>query len=287
MATLFAPQYREPNAELKQYMLQFAQMMGDKRTATAEQAKVKSFAESISPPDISMINDQRLFSPGGQESLQAALFDGGPAAFGQRPGQQTLSPQQILQKALTAEVPMQEALQLAQSGRKPLTPTQIAQQRSNLWLQKQPADVQEKIYRTKAGLDKPTEKQKYQNQVQYWIERGSTPEEAMENVKTASEISAGFKARANAINKLKDKPLPDQLKFWQNLQSSSQGRYFGYKGIGMKNQKVAKLAGENVKRILEEMKGISAGTGTTTAEKLRKLGTKAAYEKGKKLGYWE
>ncbi len=119
MAVLFAPQYIDPNAELKQYMLQFAQMMGDKRTAKAERGRVKSFAESISPPDISTINDQRLFSPGGQESLQAALFDGGPAAFGQRPGQQTLSPQQILQKALMAKIEPSQAIQFAQLGRKP------------------------------------------------------------------------------------------------------------------------------------------------------------------------
>lgn len=121
MTVYFAPPYRDPNAELKRYMLQFAQMYGDKRTATAERGKLKSFAESISPPDISTINDQRLFSPGGQESLQAALFEGGPAKFGQRPGQQTLSPQQIMQKALLANVPIEKAMQLARTLGQPAT----------------------------------------------------------------------------------------------------------------------------------------------------------------------
>ncbi len=122
MAVLFAPQRRDPNAELKWYLQQMAQMVGGKRKATKEQAKVKSFAESISPPDITTINDQRLFSPAGQQTAQDAWLGNDPnvrAELGTRPGQQNLSQQQILQKALLAEVPLSEALQLAQFGRKP------------------------------------------------------------------------------------------------------------------------------------------------------------------------
>lgn len=177
------------------------------------------------------------------------------AKLGTRPGQQNLSQQEILIKALQSDLSFTQASQAAQFGRRPTAP-------------------------------KPTEKQKYRGQVQYWTERGYTPKEAIENVKLAAEISAGFKSRASSANKLKDKPLPEQLKFWQNLQSSSQGQYYGFAGFEeMKNPKVAELAGENAARILEEMKGSSRGT--PTADELKKLGTRAAYEQGKKLGYWQ
>ena len=229
MTVYFAPERKDPNEYLKQVLLQYAMQYGERKRAakkqTGDRARVRSFAESISPPDITTINDQRLFSPAGQQTAQDAWLGNDPgvnAKLGTRPGQQNLSQQQILIKALQAELSLPEALQAAQVGRRPtapktLTPSQIAQQRRNLWFRKQPEDVQEEIYRTKAGLDKPTEKEKYQNQVQYWVERGFTQKEAMENVKTASEMSAGITARASAIKKLKDKPLPDPAFISSNI----------------------------------------------------------------------
>ena len=328
MATIFAPPYRDPNAELKQYMLQFAQLMGDKRTAKAERGRVKSFAESISPPDITTINDQRLFSPGGQESLQSALFDGGPAAFGQRPGQQTLSPQQILQKALLAKIDPKTAAGLAQAlGRSATTLTGQEQAKAErIGVGLLPRATQPKLTEP---FKKTSEETQRDRDIAFLNKGKGKPfqdREAEERLKALPpgnliQLTPASKKFDNIFSKLTNifvgEIKPTATRKTEKFPKGRTDKIFGQadfetlvvesikvglkEGIDSASMEAAVL--EWWKRQFEkekdqafqkfqnpaEFQQISEPTDSepSTADELKKLGTREAYEQGKKLGYWQ
>jgi len=112
MAVYFAPQRRDPDAELKQYMLMMAQLLGKRGQETKQQGQMTALAESLVPQPISTINDQQLFSDQGFDALRGNVLEGTPAAFGQTPGQ-PLNQMQIVQKGLIHGLPPNEAIGMA------------------------------------------------------------------------------------------------------------------------------------------------------------------------------
>lgn len=211
MAVLFAPQYRDPNAELKQYMLQMAQLIGSKRTAGKERAKVKSFAESISPPDITTINDQRLFSPAGQQIAQDAWLGDDPnvrAELGKRPGQQTLSTQQIMQRALmSGDFSMSQALQFSQLGRPATSLTE---------------SERGKAERIGAGL-LPRATQPKLTESQQLQAEGYTSEE----IRRIKDIKHGIEPRASNRITYDRMTAVEKAKYLSTERTKAEGRYFG------------------------------------------------------------
>lgn len=121
MAVYFEPQRRDPNAELKHYMLQMAQMLGAKGAEKRERQRGIDFAKSLSPTTIPAIDGQRLFSPGGRTALGDAWLGGQPGRLGMIQGPQ-LTQMQILQKALQAGFDPQASVGFARMAPKALQP---------------------------------------------------------------------------------------------------------------------------------------------------------------------
>lgn len=115
MAVVFAPQYRDPNEELKYYMLQMAEMLGQRRREKSQQRKMTEFAESLSPTQTPTAGGQSVFTRGGFGALKEGWLGGQPTKTGMIQSAQ-LTPVQLLQKALTAELPMQQALGVSRLG---------------------------------------------------------------------------------------------------------------------------------------------------------------------------
>lgn len=339
MTVYYAPRRRDPNAGLEYYMLQMAQLIGNKRTAGKEREKVKSFAESISPPDITTINDQRLFSPAGQQIAQDAWLGGDPnlsAALGTRPGQQTLSPQQILQKALSSGIDPSQALQLSQLGQPATsltkeerdkaerieagllsratqpkltepykkTPEEIQRDRDITFLGKgegkpfQDREAEErlkalppgnliqltpaskrfdnlfsKLTRSFIGQIKPTATRKTEK-----FPEGRTDKifgQADFETLVVESIKEGLKEGIDPASM-----SVSVLEWWTRQFEKAKDKAFQKFQNPAEFQQIGEPAGleQSLEQIIQQ---------PATADELKKLGTREAYEQGKKLGYWQ
>ena len=109
MAIVFAPPYKDPNAEFKQMLLQYAGMLGGQRRETKQQQQAQDFARSLDPTQIPTANGQPIFSPQGAANIEAGWLGGQPTRTGMMQGAR-LNPLQIMQKALQSGLPMNEAI---------------------------------------------------------------------------------------------------------------------------------------------------------------------------------
>lgn len=218
MAVYFAPERRDPTAYLKQALLQYAMQYGaEKRAAKRagkERERVRSFAESIMPPDIPTINDQRLFSPEGQQIAQDAWLGDDPnarAELGTRPGQQTLSTQQIVQRALMANIDHKRAAELAQALGRPvgggftLSPGQTRYGPGG-----------QEVAR---GAPKLTESQQLQAE-------GYTSEE----IRRIRDIKHGIEPRATSRITYDNMTAVEKAKYLATERQKAEGQYFGIEG---------------------------------------------------------
>lgn len=130
MAVYFAPQYRDPNAELKYYMLQMAQMFGTKKAerkqGRQERQRTEAFIKSLSEPQIPTAGGQSVFTPGGARALTEGFLEGRPTQVGAMRGPPPTQIQ-LVQKALATGYPLGEALgaaRLAPGAPATVSPTQ-------------------------------------------------------------------------------------------------------------------------------------------------------------------
>jgi len=202
MAVVFAPEYRDPNEELKFYMLQMAEMMGKKRQEKSEQRKMTKFAESLMPTQTPSAGGQGVFTPGGFGALKEGWLGGQPTETGMIQGAQ-LTPMQIFQKALQSGIPMQQALGVSKLG----------------------------------AQGKPS---KIQQSVQEYMELGYDKKKAAEFARMEKLISAGMEPRKSSRRTYEGMTDVEKLDFLSNLKQRGEGPYFGVAG-GNKEPRQPKL----------------------------------------------
>jgi len=229
MAVYFAPQYQDPNAEAKQYMMMMAQMLGAKRSRDTEQKQMSDFAQSIQPSQTPTIDGQSFFSPEGRGLLSSLTDRETAPQIGSLQGPMP-NPQQVLQRALQHGLPPEQAMKMAQgfAGLMP-TPKQESYKYVDLWDKKGEYLGQKQIpvsryeeqlakYR-KAGY-KFSEPE--MSDAQTLAKEGYTPEE----IKRIMDIKHGIEPRAGAVKDYNNMSTPDKAKYLATERTKAEGHYF-------------------------------------------------------------
>lgn len=115
MSIIYA-QHRDPNADLKYYLMQFAQMMGQRRREGKEQTQMTDLAKSLMPsPQMPTINDMGINTSSGAAALERGWLGGEQVRTGVRPQGPPLTQAQMLQKVLQSGLPVDKAMQIAKA----------------------------------------------------------------------------------------------------------------------------------------------------------------------------
>lgn len=129
MGTIVVP-FRDVNAQNKEYMMMLAQMLGTQRKEQKQVGQMKELAMALDPDPTSTINGENLFSDQGFDALRSNVLDGTPATFGQQAGQ-PLTWEQEMSKVLSSGLPIEQAMSIARSMPKAMTPLQKSQIKAN------------------------------------------------------------------------------------------------------------------------------------------------------------
>jgi len=106
----------DPQSDQNQYLRQALQQYGTAHQAASkerqQEANMAKFIQSLNPTQTPTAGGQSIFTPGGAEALTEGFLGGQQTKTGMIQGAR-LQPMQIMQKALQAGLPMNQALQVA------------------------------------------------------------------------------------------------------------------------------------------------------------------------------
>lgn len=105
--------------------------------------------------------------------------------------------------------------------------------------------AQTKYYEKGRGR-KPT-----RDEIRYWLDKGYTRKQAVENSRLSAEISAGLKPRKSTRAHFDNMNDPEKMKFLTTLKRSAEGPYFGVEGGNPEplNPPVADWANKELKKL--------------------------------------